>query len=212
MYALVDLSTNQVVPQRGQTALTFESLARVDLPDGSVIFSPSSGYVFPPQYVGEINPPPKFKLLEVLTIETGVGPVSVDATPVFDGQNVKTARSLSGYPSAVQAARVRSQAEQRIIKGILVNGKPFRADDVSVGRMGRLANALAVAVGGTTQTFKTAAGDTFTVNAAQAAAISTAQIRWQGAILAQSAALQDALPANPSADANWPTPPSVILS
>jgi hypothetical protein len=106
---------------------------------------------------------------------------------------------------------VRAEAEKRIASGVLINAKAFRADDVSTGRMDRLASALAAAPPGTTQTFNTAAGDAFTVDAAQAAAIYAAQVNWQGAILAASAALQADPPADPAADANWPAKPSVTV-
>ncbi len=115
-------------------------------------------------------------------------------------------------PVPPSVAAVRAEAERRISSGILVNGKPFRCDDQSVLRMRELKDALAAAAPGATQTFKTAAGDTFTVTAAQAAAIADAQRAYRGAVLARSTALQDSPPANIADDAHWPAKMRVTLT
>jgi hypothetical protein len=191
MYAIVNTQSGQVLPQKNTSILTFTSLSRVDLPDGTVVFNPAPGYEFG-----------VYKLFPVAIDKSGVGSIVSDSAPVYDGTNVIVTRMLSNPPTTV--ADVRTEAERRISKGILVNGKPFRCDDGSVLRMRNLKDALATAPVGTTQTFNTAAGDTFTVNAAQAAAISDAQINWQGAILAASASLQASPPADPTLDQHWP--------
>lgn len=129
----------------------------------------------------------------------------ISAGNVADPQYT-TAEQLANSVSAICA-----EAERRIDVGILVNGKPFKCDDGSMLRMSVLASALAAAAPGTTQTFMTAAGDEFTVNNAQASAISQAQIAWQGAILGKSAQLQMSPPADPTADANWPAQASISV-
>lgn len=108
-------------------------------------------------------------------------------------------------------ARVKAEAERRANRGLLVDGKPFRCDNDSVLRMLLLANGLAAAAPGTTQTFRTAAGDEFAVTAAQAAAIHAAQVSYLGALLDASAGLQAAPPANEMDDAHWPARPTVAL-
>lgn len=109
-------------------------------------------------------------------------------------------------------ARVKAEAERRANRGLLVNGKPFRCDNDSVLRMLLLANGLAAAGPGATQTFRTAAGDEFTVTAAQASSIHQAQVAYLGALLDASADLQAAPPENELDDAHWPARPSVTLS
>jgi uncharacterized protein YaiE (UPF0345 family) len=138
-------------------------------------------------------------------------PVSNPALPSEADLLAELAIDDEAIAKKTKTASILAEAERRIAAGITVNGKPFRADDISVMRMKNLAGALAVAAPGTTQTFRTAAGDQFTVDAAQAAAISTAQIRWQGAILGASAALQANPPLDPTADANWPAKPGVTV-
>jgi hypothetical protein len=90
MYAIVDLVTGAVVPQRGQTNLTFANLQRLKLPDSgkSVIFNPEPGYVFPPQEVDEgepAAPSPAYRLLQVTEVESGSGVVATVSDPVYDG-------------------------------------------------------------------------------------------------------------------------------
>ena len=90
MYAILDLTTNQLVAQKGQTALTFQSLGRVKFPgvERGTADSPQVGYVFPPQEVDEGEPEapsPAYKILEVTEVESGSGVVSTVSDPVYDG-------------------------------------------------------------------------------------------------------------------------------
>lgn len=90
MYAIVDLITGAVVAQRAGGPLTFSDLRRVRFPDTdkSVVFSPTAGYVLPPQEVDEGEPEapaPAYKILEVTEVESGSGVVSTVSDPVYDG-------------------------------------------------------------------------------------------------------------------------------
>lgn len=101
MYAIVDLITGQVVPQVGTTAKTFLNLRRVRFPDGSVVFSPTAGYVLPPQYGEEGEPAPTHKLLNVVYLDTGSGPaVTSQGEPTYDapGDRVTVAQTLEEAP------------------------------------------------------------------------------------------------------------------
>lgn len=87
MYSIVDKATNQVVPQKGQSALTFNHLGRVDLPNGDIAFSCQAGQEWP-----------GYKLLAVTIQETGAGDVISDSPPVYDGTNVIVTRTRSASP------------------------------------------------------------------------------------------------------------------
>ena len=83
MYSIVDIDTAAVVPQRGQTSLTFRSLARVVFPDGSTADSTQPGQEIPPQYGEPDEPPVRFRLYEValspVDIPDGMAVVAINA-------------------------------------------------------------------------------------------------------------------------------------
>ena len=109
MYSLVDLNTATVIPQKGQTALTFPEIKRITLPDGAVIFNPSPGYEYPPLYGEPDEPPVQIKLYEVVIAEVGSGSVIVsDSDPVFDAQadTVTVTRTLKAAPAPPDPADV----------------------------------------------------------------------------------------------------------
>jgi uncharacterized phage protein gp47/JayE len=108
---------------------------------------------------------------------------------------------------------IRHEAEQRMARGILVNGVAFRADETSTQRVGELLSSFEDGlVGPEGVTFRTASGVVFTLTgAAHAQAVYDAQRRHRAACLAASAALQAAPPADPTSDAHWPMPESITL-
>ncbi len=132
-----------------------------------------------------------------------------DATEIVD----ETHPDLIAFfaPKPTTANDVRTEAERRISSGILVNGKPFRCDQVSKERVAEMAKRLAEKPAGATQEFKTFAGDTFVLNAAQAAILDAAMSDYRGAIIGASSGLQDNPPADPSNDAHWPAKTQVTL-
>ena len=127
MYAIVNTSTNQVVPQRGQAALTFTQLGRVDLPNGDVAFSCQAGQEWPGH-----------KLYEVTINTSGSGTVISDADPVYNSipQTVTIARTLSNPPSPTvipyedfqnRFTQAEQDATTEFVDGInLTNGNPKR--------------------------------------------------------------------------------------
>lgn len=156
------------------------------------------------------NPGEEFPVHPDLTWRDG--PDDVSDRHTWDGaQFIAPLAPSPEEIAAVVTRAIRAEAERRLTAGIIVNAKPFKADDASVLRMNLLAGGLAASAPGTMQAFRTAAGDTFTVDAAQAAAISRAQIGYVGAMLAASAALQASPPADPTADVHWPIRPNVIV-
>ena len=86
-YSIVDIEAEAVVPQVGRAELKFNSLGRVDFAADVVVFSPTPGYEFPPQYgiEGEPDLPVRFRLYEIEIVDIGSGPIVVSAgDPVFD--------------------------------------------------------------------------------------------------------------------------------
>ena len=142
MYALVDKNTNQIVAQKGQAALTFSSLARVDLPNGDVAFACQAGQEWPGH-----------KLYEVTVNTSGSGTVVSDASPVFTGSAITLARTLSNPPaptvltysafktkfivSSSQAAW--DNATDWVFEADILTGKPKRRAAVQA-LMGAVAN------------------------------------------------------------------------
>ena len=116
-------------------------------------------------------------------------------------------------PIPVTTEKVSAEAERRIGVGILVDGKAFRSDDVSVARVQQMRDAfIANMVDQNGVTFRTAAGDDFTLTSqAQAEAIYFELIAYRGAVLSASANLQDDLPSDFSNDSYWPGKPAIEL-
>lgn len=114
---------------------------------------------------------------------------------------------------AAPSRRIRQEAETRMARGILVNGIPFRADELSTQRVGELLGSFKDGlIGGGGVMFRTASGVNFTMTLqSQAQAIYDAQRRHRAACLAASASLQAAPPSDPEADSHWPTPESITL-
>jgi hypothetical protein len=111
---------------------------------------------------------------------------------------------------AVQAQQMQAiavEAEQRIAAGILVDTKPFRCDEVSTQRVGEMVRSFADGlVGEDGVTFRTAAGDLFTLTSSnQAQAIYDAQRRWRSSVLEVSAKKQG------GQSINWPDQISITL-
>lgn len=104
-----------------------------------------------------------------------------------------------------QVPVIRAEAERRMSAGLLLDGAPFRADDSAVLRVREIAEGDAAV------TFKTAAGHTVTLTPVQAASLKTSLAVYRVQILSQSAALQDAPPADPTSDRHWPAVPSLTL-
>jgi len=156
-------------------------------------------------------------------LEEYAGWIAVDPASAYDpaihdatgGGTVSGAGlALPAYAvKPVTAEMVRNEAERRIAAGITVDALPFRADDASVGRVREMLDAfVAVIVPPAGVTFKTAAGDEFTLTTeAQARAIYEGQITHRAAVLAASAALQDTLPADYLTNAAWPAVTAVVL-
>ncbi|WP_425404634.1 hypothetical protein [Hwanghaeella sp.] len=142
--------------------------------------------------------------------ETFVEDPSDTAAPgfTFDG----TAFSA---PAAAPVTRemIAAEAERRIAAGIFVDAKAFRADDASVSRVREMLDAfVAGIVSPEGVTFRTAAGDEFTLTAEAAArSIYEAQITHRAAVLAASSSLQDTLPADYLTNAAWPVAVSITL-
>lgn len=114
---------------------------------------------------------------------------------------------------AAPTRRIRQEAEIRMSRGILVNGIPFRADELSTQRVGELLGSFKDGlVGSEGVTFRTASGVNFTMTLqSQAQAIYDAQRRHRSACLAVSATLQVTPPSDPEANYHWPTPESITL-
>ncbi|MDF1749945.1 MAG: hypothetical protein P1V34_13820 [Alphaproteobacteria bacterium] len=108
---------------------------------------------------------------------------------------------------------IRFEAERRIAMGILVNGSPFRCDDVSMQRVGEIVQAFGeglVAEDGVR--FSTAAGVMMTLKSeTQVRSIFDAMRRYRSACLAASALLQSNPPANSADDSYWPGQEIVAL-
>ena len=111
----------------------------------------------------------------------------------------------------VTAADIRAEAERRIAVGIVVDGVPFKADDVSVSRVGRMVDAFNDGlVDPAGITFRTAAGDRFTLTElTQVRSIYHALIGYQSAVLSASDTLQATMPSDYLESAVWPNQPSL---
>jgi len=109
--------------------------------------------------------------------------------------------------------RIRYEAERRIGTGITVNGKPFRCDEISTQRIGELVESFGDGlIGDDGVTFRTVAGDTFTLTSlSETRTIYDAQRRHRSALLTTSSALQAAPPDDPEADSHWPLPEQITL-
>ena len=154
-------------------------------------------------------------------LEDYAGWIPVDPAAGFDGtvHEATGGGTVSASGKAVPAYSVRplsrahimAEAERRIDVGILVDGKPFKADNGSVSRISSLSYGLSNSMASSI-TFKTAAGDTFTLTTAtQADTIYDALISYQSDVLTASATLQDSLPADYLTSAEWPAQASVTL-
>ncbi len=109
-YAIVNLDTETVVPQRGQSALTFLSLARVDWPDddGSVAFADHPGHEIPP-----------FRLFDVTFVDSGSGPDVSRGAPVFDGMTVTVERAFSTpTPVPPEDTEITPEDTTRLFRGL----------------------------------------------------------------------------------------------
>lgn len=111
------------------------------------------------------------------------------------------------------AQLIRDEAERRLDAGITVNGKAFRADDVSAQRIGEMAAVLEAGPASPEGvTFRTRAGTALALTTpAQARTILAALLRYRAACLGASAALQASPPADFRSDGHWPTPEAVVL-
>jgi len=91
------MAINCLVNLIDNSAAMIGSLARVEFPDGSVAFAVLPGHVHPPQYVGESNLPPAFKVLTAVIVTQGTGTVASDSPPVYDPltDTVTVTRTLS---------------------------------------------------------------------------------------------------------------------
>ncbi|MEQ8829589.1 MAG: hypothetical protein RLW87_07250 [Alphaproteobacteria bacterium] len=152
-----------------------------------------------------------------------VGLVAVDPASDFDPSRhvADGGGDLSGDGLALPAYSVRpvtaddiaAEAERRIAVGILVDGAAFRGDDASVQRVSEMLDAFEralVPVEGVT--FATAAGNVLTLTeTAAAAAIYEALLRHRAAVLARSAVLRAAPPADFAEDSHWPAVQTVDL-
>jgi len=112
-FAIVNLDTARVIPQRKQTNLTFGSLNRVDLPDSlrSVVMPGHVGY--------ELTP---FKVYPVTVVDVGSGPVVANTSdPVFDpvADTVTVTRTLEAAPPP--------PTNDEIYDEVLQNQKVFKA-------------------------------------------------------------------------------------
>lgn len=109
--------------------------------------------------------------------------------------------------------QIRLEAERRIAKGILVNGRTFRADDASTQRIGEVLQSFRDGlIDADGATFRTAAGDIVTLRSVdEARRVFDAQRRYRTACLASSAALQQNPPEDIPNDRNWPAPERVDL-
>jgi hypothetical protein len=109
--------------------------------------------------------------------------------------------------------QIRFEAERRITKGIVVNGSPFRCDEVSSQRVGEIVQAFAdELIDEDGVRFATAAGVLMTLTSeAQARLIFDAMRHYRQACLAVSAQLQTDPPTVISDDAHWPVPESVTV-
>jgi len=149
MYAIVNLGTGSVVPQRGLTTLTFSDLRRVALPDDgkSVIFNPAAGYIFPPQEVDEGEPEapaPAYKLLQVTEVESGSGVVSTVSDPVYDSDadtatvtttlRNKTDKEISDEKGVFATSLMNERGLIAVLKCIN-DGSIVPGDDVSLGAL-----------------------------------------------------------------------------
>lgn len=91
MFAIVDL-------QSATIAAKMKSLnGRVSLPNGDMVDNPPVGYVNPPQYEGEENPPARFKIYEAVVVTQGSGSIVNDGEPTYDpvADTVTITRTLS---------------------------------------------------------------------------------------------------------------------
>ncbi len=129
-YAIVDLETAEVVPQKGQAALTFRRLDRVRYPEGSTADSVQPGHEIPPQYGEDGEPPPAFRLYEVMIVDVGSGPVIADTgAPVFDpvADTVTVTRTLEAAPPPPDPATTDLTAED--------NERLWRAQGVTAAQI-----------------------------------------------------------------------------
>lgn len=152
-----------------------------------------------------------------------VGLVAVDPSSEYDPVRhvADGGGDLSGDGLALPAYSVRpvtsgdieAEAERRIAVGILVGGAAFRGDDASVQRVSEMLDAFErdlVPEEGVT--FATAAGNVLTLTeTAAAAAIYEALLRHRAAVLATSAVLRAAPPADFAEDSHWPAVLTVDL-
>ena len=112
-----------------------------------------------------------------------------------------------------RAANVKAEAERRIAAGIMVNGSPFRCDEISVQRLEDMERVFAdgdVEPGGIR--FRTMAGETVILSdLAVARTLSDAVRRFRLACLRCSDTLQGDADIDFSLDTGWPTPPSISI-
>ena len=114
MYSIVDLTTQSVVSQKGQSGLVFHSLARVRYPDGSTGDGASVGDEVP---ASSDPDPPLFRLYRVAEVDAGAGPVVVSTSnPVFDpvADTVTVTRTLQ----AETAANIKKRTNSPILRAI----------------------------------------------------------------------------------------------
>lgn len=111
MYALIDKATSQVVAQRGQTNLTFDSAARVDLPNGDVAFACQAGHEWP-----------GYKLLAVTEITSGSGPIIVSvSSPVYDSNAQTVTVTTTRRAETAEEADARKTADATSGLGTIQN-------------------------------------------------------------------------------------------
>lgn len=113
-YAIVHLPSETVVPQKGSSALTFNSLDRVRFPDGSTADSVPVGHEIPPSYE---DGDPVYRVYEVTINETGSGSVATLSDPVFDAQadTVTVTKTLSNPTPTI--ALVQKECARRLALG-----------------------------------------------------------------------------------------------
>jgi len=110
---------------------------------------------------------------------------------------------------------ISQHAEDLISKGFLVNGRAFRCDDISVGRLSEMkdrAQDIETEDGSWSQKFMTSAGDVISLSsAAQVKALHTRAVDYAGDVLSASATLQESLIDDFKTSTEWPAVPDLTL-
>ena len=142
----------------------------------------------------------------------GIGPL---ITAVMEAYSAQLAAEEASRPApTATAAEVADEAERRIAEGIIVDGYPFRTDDITLGRLNHLLMSFeAGSVPARGVTYARSGGPPICwTRIAQVRAMFTAASQYVSDVLERSAAHQAAPPTDLRADRHWPVRPRVAVN